>query len=168
MNNSPATPTGTRFKYRSRTCNRVLPIGRPSETGAPTVTSAHEDQMVVSVGPYMFHNPTPAPTSHSAKPGGNPSPPHNTRRPRDGTQPSLKSIRHVDGVACTQLAPDASNNPANDFAEDATTNRAPTDNGPNNSNPAMSNPNVVTATTTSPAPNPGRAHAEARRFTNEP
>src|SRR6266704_7223199 len=57
MYNSPRTPTGTGSMFRSSTYMVVLPIGRPMGTrvASPALAWWTEDQIVVSVGPYMFH-----------------------------------------------------------------------------------------------------------------
>src|SRR5262245_30616074 len=73
MNNSPTTPTGTTFTFRSTTYTVVLATGTPiggASCPPSTATLAHT---VVSVGPYAFTTRQPEPHT-AAKPDSNRSP----------------------------------------------------------------------------------------------
>src|SRR6267143_1551890 len=65
------------------------------------------DQIVVSVGPYMFHNSPQRGSSSLANSRDNASPPHSTLSLRSPFQPASMSIRQVAGVACMMVAPQA-------------------------------------------------------------
>jgi len=92
----------------------VFAIGRPIVNGSPSVVTRFAvDQIVVSVGPYMFHNSKSRSTNASASASGNASPPHNALKPGRPRQPESTSIRQVVGVACITDAPHASINRAN-------------------------------------------------------
>nr|WP_314413679.1 hypothetical protein [Streptomyces sp. DSM 40484] len=147
-------------------------IGDPI-AGTPPPTGSHTDQIVVSVGPYMFHTPAVRSTNAPAKESGSASPPHNARRPGTPSQPSDTSICHVAGVACITVTPARTNSPANApgipaICPSATTTRAPDTSGNHNSSPAMSKPGVVTASSTSPAPSPGRSAIADRKLARLP
>src|SRR5438128_10227047 len=58
------------------------------------------DQMVVSVGPYTFHNSLHRGRSSLARSRGNDSPPQRTLRVDAPLQLASASARHVAGVAC--------------------------------------------------------------------
>src|SRR5271154_3461431 len=55
MYSSPGNPTGTGRSAASSTWQAVLAIGTPMLTGSPARTFHSVDQIVVSVGPYMFN-----------------------------------------------------------------------------------------------------------------
>ena len=61
------------------------------------------DQMVVSVGPYMFHSSPPSASRRSASSRGSASPPHSILRPGVPVQPLSSSSRQVAGVACNTV-----------------------------------------------------------------
>ena len=71
------TPGGCRLSRASTTKNDVLAIGRPIEIDSPGFfTSSVDDQIVVSVGPYMFViRPETAALNSTARAGGSASPP---------------------------------------------------------------------------------------------
>ena len=150
----------------------VLAIGRPIVSVLPCVVIwAQVDQIVVSVGPYMFHSSSPSPTRLSASATGSASPPHSAFIPAGGVQPESTSIRHVVGVACMIVAPllcssSASARGSVVVAAGAITTRAPVISGRYSSSPAMSNDSVVTATRTSSAPSPGVFCIVARKLTS--
>src|SRR5438105_9005344 len=79
--NSPATPTGSGCRWPSSTYVLVFPMGRPMGTGpSPTPTGYTVDQIVVSVGPYMFHTVGLLLDSALASSRGKASPPHRILR----------------------------------------------------------------------------------------
>src|SRR5256885_2047266 len=73
---------------------------------APTdLTRLMADQMVVSVGPYRFHNSPPAARSRSANSPPSASPPHNFLNPvAPPLHPDSNSSLQVAGVACISVA----------------------------------------------------------------
>ena len=86
----------------------VFGIGRPTGTGpVPVVTGWTSDQMVVSVGPYMFQTAMPRTRRASARSRVRGSPPHSTRRPGWPGHPVASRARQVAGVACMTVQPDA-------------------------------------------------------------
>src|SRR5436190_908401 len=102
MYNSPRTPTGTGSIFRSSTYIVVLPIGRPMGTTAasPALAWWTEDQIVVSVGPYMFHTePQRARSSFAIEPERD-SPPHRAFRRGLPVQPAASNICQLAGVPC--------------------------------------------------------------------
>src|SRR3989442_854347 len=104
MYSSPTAPSGTGLRYASRTKVCVLAIGRPMGIGpAAEVPRWTVDQMVVSVGPYIFHNSLHRGRSSFARSGGRDSPPQRTLRVDEPLQPASTSARHVAGVACITL-----------------------------------------------------------------
>src|SRR5256885_15735010 len=72
-------------------------MGGPRVTG-PWPDSTHEvaDQMVVSVGPYIFHT-SPRSTSSLASSRGRASPPHKILRRGGVVQPASRRSRQVAG-----------------------------------------------------------------------
>ncbi len=168
MYSSPGTPGGVSRPCSSSTCSSVLAIGAPIEIG-PSPTSATADQMVVSVGPYMFHSSTPPDRSRRASSAGSASPPASAFSPGAPGQPASSSIRQVDGVAWTTLAPEAASSrdncsPSAAAPRSATTTRAPVTSGSSSSSSEMSKEWVVTASRVSPAVRPGRSRIERRKF----
>src|SRR5438552_18919257 len=110
MYNSPRTPTGTGSIFRSSTYMVVLAIGRPIGTtaGSPALAWWTEDQIVVSVGPYMFHTePQPAKSSSAIEPERD-SPPHRTFRRGLPVQPAASNICQLAGVPCITVTLDFS------------------------------------------------------------
>src|SRR5579872_6064014 len=97
IHNSPATPTGTRPRYRSSTYTRVLATGPPIG-GAPapsgSTTPVHEIT-VVSVGPYptTITQPRPPPAATPALPRSDP-----TTRPDTPAQPTGSATDNNDGA----------------------------------------------------------------------
>ena len=147
----------------------MLAIGRPIVSGSPCVsTRAHVDQIVVSVGPYMFQSSSPSASSWSASATGSASPPHsafNAGRPapaRVEQHPPGRRRRLHDrrAAALEQRRRAPADLPVSCAARSRR--RAPTISGRYSSSPAMSNDSVVTATSTSSAPSPGRC-AHRRR-----
>ena len=88
----------------SRMYSEVFAIGRPIVIGCPLRTREQVDQIVVSVGPYMFHSSTPRPTSCSASATGSASPPHSPFSWAHPRHPESTSMRQVVGVACITVA----------------------------------------------------------------
>src|SRR5581483_5140505 len=75
-----------------------------------SVTRCTVDQMVVSVGPYRFHNSEPVDNSRAANSLGRASPPHHIRKLLLPFHPASSNILHVTGVACITVAFEASIN----------------------------------------------------------
>src|SRR5436190_17830947 len=99
MHSSPWTPTGHRFLLLSSTRTTVLKMGFPTVIPLLVfVMGAQVDQTVVSVGPYIFHNSTPAATNFAARSIGKASPPTSAFNEPFGTHPASKSILYVEGV----------------------------------------------------------------------
>src|SRR5260370_31710153 len=98
---------GLGWSLASRTWKRVLCIGGPMVTG-PSAGDPRDvdDQMVVSVGPYMFQS-SPSSSNSFASFLGRASPPQNILSPGDPVQPISRSKRHVAGVACITVALDS-------------------------------------------------------------
>src|SRR5207253_10425585 len=108
MHNSPDTPTGTNWQFRSSKYICVLAMGRPIEIGEMGESIfVSVDQIVVSVGPYMFHNSPQRGSSSLANSRDKASPPHSTLSLWSPFQPASISIRQVAGVACMMLGPHA-------------------------------------------------------------
>src|SRR5580698_6467344 len=99
MHNSPGTPMGHDPLCASRMRRMVLAIGLPMVilSEGPEMR-AQVDHTVVSVGPYMFHNSTPAASKRAASSGGNVSPPTSALKPGLGAQPASNNRRQVTGV----------------------------------------------------------------------
>ena len=68
------------------------------------VICSQVDQIVVSVGPYMFHSSEPQSTSCFARPISSASPPQRIFRPSKPDHPVCSNMRHVAGVACMMVA----------------------------------------------------------------
>ena len=150
----------------------MFATGPPIDTAPDSVTSAADDQTVVSVGPYRFVTARPPSASERASDTGNASPPTSTRSPA-GRPPASHNACHRLGVACINVAPDSrtrapSATGSRTTSRGASTTRAPCSNGRNNSRPAMSNPTVVTAANRSPSPSTNRSCIAARKFTSAP
>ncbi|SFY52140.1 hypothetical protein STEPF1_05410 [Streptomyces sp. F-1] len=156
MYNSPATPGGTNRNRPSSTYTRVLAIGAPIGARPSPASRALVDQMVVSVGPYMFHTAAPAPASADARAPSSASPPTRIRRPSAAAGSASRSARHSPGVAWRTETPCArisrpSRAGSRTASRSATTTVAPDTSGRNTSSREMSNPNVVTASHRSPS-----------------
>ena len=127
------------------------------------------DQIVVSVGPYMFHTSPRPPSSASARSRGAPrrrTAPSGAASPR---QPASISMRHVAGVACMTVAPAAAIAAASarrpwPRRRRRCTTRAPGSAARTVSSPEMSNDIVVTASSTSSRVRPGSCRIERRKF----
>src|SRR5579883_1518514 len=127
---------------------------------SPCSTFAAADQIVVSVGPYIFQTEADRLHSSRASSGGKASPPHNTFNGGSPFQPASRSCCHVTGVACiivarTVLINSSRVTPYCAISRVARANVAPTQSGANNSSAEMSNDNVVTAAKTSLGEMPG-------------
>ncbi|MNW62016.1 hypothetical protein D3C74_401190 [compost metagenome] len=133
--------------------------------------SATVDQIVVSVGPYIFQSEPTLGSSSLATSGGRLSPPHNAFNRLLPAYPDSSSIFHVAGVACITVIPCvASSSPktlpsaASRFV--ARTTSAPEISGRNSSRPKISNERVVTDKSLSSAVIPGFLAMESRKFVN--
>ncbi len=174
MYNSPGTPMGAGRRSASSTRHTVLAIGRPMDTvlgsRAARSTRCTVDQIVVSVGPNMFHTGPQLSWRRRPRSVGIASPPQSTVSRRSPGQPASKSIDHVVGVACTTVAAEelissASRRPSLASSRPATTRRPPATSGPNISSTEMSNDRVVSASSTSSAVSPGSSSIDCRRLT---
>src|SRR5215471_11893080 len=88
------------------------------------------DQIVVSVGPYKFHNDEHRGINSLAKSGGIASPPQRIFNPSQPGHPLSRSIRQVIGVACITVAWLASKRWLNAAPSRATSRRAMTTRAP--------------------------------------
>ncbi len=137
---------------------------------SPASTSFADDQIVVSVGPYTFHNrPTRALNLCASSPDSA-SPPHSAFSPGRPAQPDSSSSLHVDGVACITVAPLPSSAADSVCAFrlaslSSTITRAPLISGRYSSSPAISKPNVVTASQRSASVISSRPRIDSSRFT---
>ncbi len=139
--------------------------------GLPASTRATDDQIVVSVGPYIFQSDLHRGSSASARSVDQASPPHRIFNSGLPVQPAASKSRQVAGVACITVAPqcfnrDESRNPSAATSLPAMTTRAPVIRGRNSSRPAMSNDRVVTASNVSPAFSPGSRCIDRRKLTS--
>src|SRR3954468_9536234 len=83
----------------------VFAIGLPIGIGFSTeLTFQTVDQIVVSVGPYIFQRDEQRGISCRAKSGGNASPPHRIFMCLRPFHPVSSKSRHVAGVACITVA----------------------------------------------------------------
>src|ERR1700678_2281199 len=135
-----------------------------------SVTRYIVDQMVVSVGPYMFHSCPQRGISFFARSPEKASPPHNALRLMLPSQPDSISSDHVAGVACNSAAWLPSSNalsflPSPASSREANITCAPLTSGRYSSKPEMSNDKVVTASNVSSAPIPGCRCMLIRKFT---
>ena len=99
---SPARPTGPARAARParRACVRDR---RPDVIGSqPCRAERSVDQIVVSVGPYMFHS-SPPPARAVGERAGSASPPQSAVRPGRPGQPASSNRRQVAGVACIRV-----------------------------------------------------------------
>jgi len=168
MHNSPGTPIGAILPMPSRITIWVFAIGRPKSMG-PAPCFWASDQIVVSVGPYMFHT-SPGPRS-SASFWSSASPPHRILSPF-GSSPVSINMRHNAGVACIMVVAERRINAMRRdgsmmSARLAITSSAPAVNGKKISRAAISKHGVVTARKTSVAPMPGACRIAVNRFTTE-
>ncbi len=172
MHSSPGTPGGTSRPSASMTCSSVLAIGSPIEIRSSS-TRATEDQMVVSVGPYMFHSVTPVASRRRARSVGSASPPARAVKPGPPRQPVSSSMRQAEGVACIIVAPEvtravARRAPSVTVSRSARTTRAPSTSGSSSSSIEMSNAKVVTAKRLSSLLMPGRSFIALRKLPSAP
>ena len=78
-------------------------MGSPSRTGSSGSTFWMEDQIVVSVGPYIFHSSPTSGSNCPASPASHASPPQSAFSRGIGLSPARRSIFHVAGVACNTV-----------------------------------------------------------------
>src|ERR1700684_2399693 len=79
----------------------VFASGSPNVTASsPNESLSAVDQIVVSVGPYMFHTAEDRLTNLLARSRSNRSPPQRIVRLAEPVQPDSIRILHVMGVAC--------------------------------------------------------------------
>src|ERR1043166_5941138 len=146
-------------------------MGLPMDTTPLTSSSLlTEDQMAVSVGPYMFHTSRHNSINLAAKTGASASPPHNAFKFLLPTQPDSIMARHVAGVACNVVTwwcskALVSRVGSHAVSRVAITTFAPTVSGSNNSSAAISNESVVIASKVSLDDNPGLVFIEPRKLT---
>src|SRR5690606_9726800 len=119
-----------------------------------------DDQTVVSVGPYIFHNSLERESKSFARSGGSGSPPQRSLILYLDFQPAVCIRRYVAGVACIMETFSVSIILSNDFPFNASSLEAintfaPHINGRNISSPAISNERVVTASNVSCSEMPG-------------
>src|SRR4051812_30617759 len=100
MNSSPSCPFGTGLRSASTIATCVLAIGRPTVMRSGSVMHRQVDQIVVSVGPYMFQSSAQRGISLRARSDVIGSPPQSTFNPGAPGQPDASSNLHVVGVAC--------------------------------------------------------------------
>ena len=148
----------------------MFAIGWPIVIG-PAVDSIllNDDQIVVSVGPYMFQSSSHLANKSFARSRDRASPPQSTLKRSLPVHPASISMRQVAGVACITVAPEVviksfKSRPSIMASRGAMTTRAPQINGRKNSRPEMSNDNVVTERKMSSAVNPGSRRIEQRKF----
>src|SRR5579871_4600489 len=79
------------------------PLAMPSLTSTGSVTSHMEDQIVVSVGPYMFHREPHRLKRLTAKSALRASPPQSILSLARPCHPALNRRRQVAGVACMNV-----------------------------------------------------------------
>ena len=148
----------------------VFAIGLPIGTGfVAEVTCQVVDQIVVSVGPYMFQRDEQRGSNSRANSGGSASPPQRIFIPLRPAQPCSISILHVAGVACMTVAPLSSislpkRRQSIVDSRSAITRRAPFKRGKKISNAAMSKENVVTASNMSLDSIPGWRFIENKKL----
>src|ERR1700730_3333959 len=129
----------------------------PRKTGpSPDSIRPIDDQIVVSVGPYIFQRELQRVASLLAKSRERASPPQRILKVPLPFHPASSSSRQVAGVACIIVAPLSAITfinllPSAAASRPAITSLAPAINGRNNSMPAISKESVVTATNTSPS-----------------
>src|ERR1700733_11249232 len=111
MHISPSTPMGHSLPKSSKRKIRVLSIGEPIGSAASSrqfcnssdVTRQMVDQIVVSVGPYIFHTARLCVTNLAASDLYRGSPPTRTVICGFPRHPLNNISRHVDGVAWTYV-----------------------------------------------------------------
>ncbi len=135
------------------------------------LTRSINDQMVVSVGPYMFHT-SPRSTNSPANSAASASPPHKIFSPFFPFHPASTSMRHVAGVACIivifRSISSPSPTPSLVISRLTTRTTPPVVNGRYSSSPAISKDSVVTASSTSSGPIPGSSRIVARKLVSAP
>src|SRR5262245_34899105 len=94
------------------------------------LTRATVDQIVVSVGPYKFHNDEHRGSSSLAKSGGIASPPQRIFSPLQTWHPLSRSIRQVSAVDCITVVLLVSNSWHNAIPSRATSRLAMTNCAP--------------------------------------
>src|SRR5262249_12609618 len=98
-------PIGTDSGIASDTLSTpagLLAVGVVAPFGS---TAYSVDQIVVSVGPYMFHSVFARCLIAAARSGDRASPPHRACKPSPPFQPAARSSRHVAGVAWSIVTP---------------------------------------------------------------
>jgi len=162
---------GAGWSCASNTYTWVLATGRPIVNASRwAVTRSTIIQMVVSVGPYKFHNSAQRGSSALASAGDRASPPHRMRRSALPGHWLASSICQVAGVACItvtswRVSRSASWNPSFAASLEAITTLAPTLSGRYSSSPAISNDRVVTASRVSRPLIPGCSIIVYRKLT---
>ena len=170
MQSSPGTPTGHGCILSSRTRTGCWRWAADENAVLGLSTRQHVDQIVVSVGPYMFRR-LPCPLEKALGQVAR----HRFAAAEDlevasPRHPASISSRHVAGVACMTVACEDSSSPFNRspsiaVSRSARTTVAPAVKGSKSSRPAMSNDSVVTATILSSAFSPGVCAMLARKLT---
>ena len=79
-------------------------MGPPTVMAELPVTRVQDDQIVVSVGPYIFHNSPDPCNKRSASSRGSASPPHSNLKFAGARNPASSSSRQLAGVACMAVA----------------------------------------------------------------
>src|SRR6267143_2625403 len=130
-----------------------------------------DDQIVVSVGPYMFQSSPHLANKSFARSRDRASPPQSTLKRSLPVHPASISRRQVAGVACITVAPEVAiklfkSRPSIVASRGAITKLAPQINGRKSSRPEISKDNVVTERRMSDAVNPGSRRIELRKFDN--
>ena len=167
----PRDACRNRLNRGSETWNRVLAMGFPISGVSTLSTLVAPDQMVVSVGPYMFQSDSHFGKSCLTKSSDQASPPHKIFRSPLPRHPDSSNNCQVVGVACSTVTPCCTNCSANRFPSIAVSARpittfAPTLKGSHNSSPAMSKESVVTASSVSALLSPGSRLMLVRKLTN--
>ena len=139
-------------------------------TSWPSAIWHRVDQMVVSVGPYIFHSEPTRGSNCCARSSGSASPPHRTFRSGWPGQPVASSKRQVTGVACITVTRPllkalANAAPSAAVSRLATITRAPTISGRKSSRAAMSKDKVVMASNVSSATSPGCWRIDIKKLT---
>src|SRR5438552_18524747 len=128
------------------------------------------DQMVVSVGPYMFQSDALLFSNWFANSHASASPPHRILILESPCHPASSSIRQVAGVACIMVTPEATSfsascRPSEETSGLVISTEAPTVSGNRSSSPAISKDNVVTASSRSWLAILGLLAIEVRKLT---
>ena len=149
----------------------MFAIGGPSEIWSADVRRSVEDQIVVSVGPYMFQSSRQRGSSWQARSDVRASPPQKIRRSLFPSQSLSTSMRQVVGVACIAVTACSvssflSSRPSAACSAVAMTIWAPHTKGRRNSRIEISNEVVVTARSVSEAAIPGVSAMDRRKLTS--